>query len=150
MLFRSLTTWATAPVPFPPNDTCASPRVLDFTGTSSARFIVDTSEAENDTKGTCSTTSGRGRETVYSFTLTSTRTATITSESADGGDAVDPVIYLRKGGCFADAGEVSCVDDYLQPEVMINTLGPGQYFLFVDSYSSSSAGPTLVTVTLSP
>jgi hypothetical protein len=145
-----LTTWATPPVPLPPNDTCAAPRVLDFSATNSLRFTVDTSDAEDDAIGTCAFGPG-GRDTVYAFNLASGRTVTVTSESADGGVSVDPMIYLRAGGCGSDAGtEINCADDYPAPEVMVNTLPAGQYYLFVDSFSSSTAGPTVVTVTLSP
>ena len=110
---------------------------------------------------------------VYAFTLASQRTVTVTAESADGGDAVDPVIFVRQGNCAGDAGsfdagyfdagfsdagprftrvgnEVGCVDATGARELLVRALPAGQYFLFVDSYDSASAGPTVVTVTLSP
>ena len=148
----TLTSWAT-PAPFPPNDSCSAPRVIDFTSTNSVRFTVDTLEGLDDDRGSCGTpTSGStGPDAVYSFTLAATRTVTITSESADGGFGVDPVIYLRKGACGRDAGtEVDCEDRGGTPEVLFNALTAGQYFLFVDSYEYGSAGPTVVTVSLSP
>ncbi len=167
-----LTSWATAPVPIPSNDTCRPHRVIDFTNTSSARFAVDTQDAENDELGSCGEIRKGGREVVYAFTLGSQRTVTVTAESADGADAVDPVIFLRQGLCAGDAGtfdagyfdagfsdggppfrvgnEVGCVDETGAREVLVRALPAGQYFLFVDSYDSTSAGPTVVTVTLSP
>ena len=152
-----LTTWST-PAPLPPNDTCAAPRPIDLQSASSIRFPVNTAEGENDDRGSCGVPSGgsTGRELVYSFTLPIPRTVTITSESADGGTEVDPVIYLREGACSPDAGipdagrELGCADAFPDPEVLVRALPAGQYFLFVDSYSSASAGPTIVTVTLSP
>ncbi len=143
----SLTSWAT-PLPNPANDTCAAPRPLNFQGGSFISVPVDTSEADDDDRGSCSIAGG-GREAVLTFTLAAPRTVTITSASADGGSAVDPVIYLRAGGCAADAGvELGCADDTSFPEVLTRTLAAGTYFLFVDSYTSSTAGPTVVTVTL--
>ncbi len=150
-----LTTWATAPAPYPANDTCLSPRAIDLQTNSSVRFVVDTSEAEDNERGTCSVPNGGGREVVYSFTLAATKTVTVTTEAPDGGQGtLDTVLYLRAGTCSRplDAGrpEVDCADDDYANEVMVDTLDAGQYFLFVDSYRSATAGPTIVTVTRSP
>lgn len=147
----AITSWATPAVPFPPNDTCLAPRVLDFSIVNPVRFVVDNSEGEDDAVGSCAPFRG-GRDVVYSFTLATTRTVTVRAESTDGGLDWDSVLYLRRGGCEADAGvQVDCADlGFEDPETMVNTLSAGTYFLFVDSYSASSAGPTIVTVTLSP
>lgn len=143
-----LTSWATPPVPFPPNDTCGAPRVIDLTTASSASFTVDTAAALDHFQGSCASFGVGGLDAVYTFTLTAPRTVTITTETA-AGDEVDPVVYLRSTPCGTDAGvELGCADDYLAPEVLVRALPAGTYFLYVDSYSASSAGPTLVTVTV--
>jgi hypothetical protein len=148
-----LSTWATDPVPPPPNDTCAAPRLVQFaSGSNTVSFTADTSAGEDDDHGSCSDDTLGGRELVYRIALPTDQTLTVTAVRTAGGSA-DPLLYLRGGGCSSTAGmELDCSD---QPsgaatESISQFLSAGEYFLFVDSYSDESAGPTVVTVTLTP
>lgn len=144
-----LTTWAAPPVPIPSFDTCAAPYLITFpVGVSTIRFTVDTSDFTDNERGSCG--SFGGRDAIYQLTQNAGHTITVTTQPVDGGSS-DPVVYLRANGC-TDAGfEVSCVDEVSPtPEVLSAWLDAGTYFLVIDSHSSDSAGPTVVTVTQAP
>ena len=111
-------------------------------------FTVDTADSEDDTRGSCSDAMEKGREVVYQLTLAAPRTVTITTNASDGGTA-DPVLYVREASCESGV-ELGCADSFSAPEVFSQALAAGDYFVFIDSWTSESAGPTVVTVTLGP
>lgn len=137
-------------------DTCATAEDLSLSSAvpSSVSFVVDTADAGNDYVGSCVT--GPHRDVVYRLTLPASRDVTIAATPApgmsDGG--VDPIIFLTGAPCAdaADAGsELACSDNTFagQTETLrINNLPAGEYYVYLEGFGSSGAGPTAVTVTL--
>jgi hypothetical protein len=144
-----VTSWATPPVVTPTWDTCAAPRPITFpAGQNSVSFVVDTSNFNDNAHGSCDVGSG-GLDAVFQLSLATRQTLTVSSQAVDGGEA-DPVLYLRAGSCTTGV-ELACADQISpDPEVLSGALDAGQYFLFVDSFGPGSAGPTVLTVTLTP
>lgn len=120
----------------PANETCvrATPASLD-----GGIVIVDTSTADDDTAGTCNSAASSA-EVVYSVTVSSL--ADFHAVTRGVGDAgVDPVIYLRESPCSSGA-QLKCVDQLDTPEhLRARQLSPGTYYLFVETYGLSGAGP---------
>lgn len=145
--------------PSPPlqHDTCAAPYDIVFAdGGTFVELDVDTSTASDDHDGTCNDPAGSGAggpEYVYRLRLLSPRRVAVTASRAPGGTA-DPVLYMRSGSCTG-TNEVGCSDDPLDSSTTeqltsgTNTLPPGDYFIFVESYGAS-VGPTHLTVSATP
>ncbi len=133
----------------PVNDVCANAVPIQLTG-NTASFTVDTFPANDDYQGSCNTIQKNSPEVVYRLTLASTASVSITSREPDGGTA-DPVIYLRAAPCETGV-ELDCQDELPgRPEnIMLSGLDAGDYYLFVEGYGLGGAGPTEVTVTVSP
>jgi Cys-rich repeat protein len=139
-------------------DTCLTSQLIVFpSGSNSTTFMADTSLGMDDYngQGVCATSSvNRGPDLVYRLNLTMTRTVSITA-TPPAGSASDPVLYVRSSPCETGM-QLTCSDAPLAatPEsVTLPGLAPGDYFIFIDSYLTSSgagAGPVEVTVTLSP
>lgn len=153
----ALTAALAPPAPNPPNDTCNAPRAITFAaGSDVSSFVVDTSNASDDTAGSCNSQPA-SPEVVYSLTLGATRTVKIETAPVPG-TTTDPVLYLRAAPCTStltpDGGpdnELGC-DDAQAPaaDSLTKTLQAGTYFIFVEGWSAAGAGPTQVTVSLLP
>lgn len=147
--------------PSPPlqHDTCAAPRNIVFAdGGTFVELDVDTTTASDDENGTCNDPANFGRggpEYIYHLQLLSPRHVTITASRGASGFA-DPVLYIRKDACPTATGiELGCSDDPVDSAAVEtltsepNTLAPGDYYIFVESYGAS-VGPTHLTVSASP
>jgi len=135
-------------------NSCATVRTLRLVPTSprstSALATGTTLGSASDHGGSCGV-SGGAEEVVYQVTLTDTRTLTF---GALPGATFDVVIYVRgaSGRACTDAtGEIDCQDGpggggY--EELVMPSLGPGAYFLFVDGFrtGAGSSGPYTLTV----
>jgi hypothetical protein len=141
------------PLPPPPNDTCSAPRAIAFpAGSTVATFSVDTSAATDDYQSSCNLLPD-SPEVVYSLTLGTRRTVTVTARSSPNAGS-QPSVSLRAGQCAgdADAGtltELAC-SNTAPTNAFIQTLDPGTYDLLVEAAGAQGAGPTDVTVSLSP
>lgn len=147
--------------PPPTGESCTDPIPVEFTdGGSSVTFRIDTLGRAGDHNGTglCdsnSTASQSGAELVYSLTLTATRTVNVVAAPVSGTSA-DAVLYVRDSPCSTGT-QRACSDNPVSPSspetVNMVSLPPGIYYLFFDSYVSSSGtgeGPMDITVTLTP
>jgi hypothetical protein len=79
---------------------------------------------------------------VYQFVLTATATVTITTD-LPGSGTTDTALYVRSV-CINPGDEVGCDDDSgtgLTSLLVLPALGPGTYYVFVDTYSATSGGP---------
>ncbi len=143
-----------APILPPPNETCATAQNIVFpAGQDQVTFQVNTVAALDDHAGSCNATAD-SPEAVYHLNLTAPKDVYVKAVTAPG-FAVDSVIWMRKGGCAADAGiEVpdSCADEApaVPEEVELLNLDPGDYYLYVEGFGRAGAGPTDVTVQVSP
>ncbi len=144
---------ATTPLPPPPNDTCSAPRDLAFAaGSTVASFSVDTSAATDDYQSSCNALPD-SPEVVYALTLGTRRTVTVTARSAPNAGS-QPSISLRSAPCdgSSDAGtlvELACSNG-TPTSAFIQVLDPGTYYLVVEAQGAQGAGPTDVTVSLTP
>jgi len=118
------------------NDTCTDAVDMGAGGT----FTGTTLGYVNDYRGSCG---GRGPDAVYYFILT----ATTCIEVDTFGTSWDTVLYVRRGHCITGT-EVGCDDDTsgLQSYLRFDALPAGIYFVFVDGYGRSSAGPYTLTM----
>lgn len=71
------------------------------------------------------------------------------------GSSYDTVLYVREGQCDDSRREIDCNDDYYGLQsylefVGIEALNPGDYYIFVDGFSSSSAGNYQLYVEVNP
>jgi len=160
----TVTAAASAASPPPPNDTCAAPRLITFpAGMNTVSIPVDTSEASDDYTGSCNSQPD-SPEVVFQLHLT-TQSLVDVSTAPSPGSYADPVLYLRTAPCdfpayemtdpdsgmmIGDAGtELGC-DDQVPPtpEDITTFLDPGDYFIYVEGYGLTGAGPTTLTVTV--
>jgi hypothetical protein len=130
-----------APVPPPGNDDCQAPQALPVPSNGVGTFIVhgDTTAANNDAMG-CD---GLGPDVVYSLLLT-TPTRVGMRVTPSSGSPLRPSLYLRQpGGCASEypADELGCAAA-AQPGSMANlvipSLPPGQYFVWVDGVDGTA------------
>ncbi len=137
-----------------PGDTCATAIPITVSAGAdggSTVFIADTSQASNDYNGSCNAGTA-SPELVYSFTLAANQDVRVRAERPSGNSLVDPVLYLRAGVCApSPETDLACSDhpsSSAVEEVFLHDQPAGTYFVFVEAYGNSSAGPTQVTVTL--
>ncbi|MDF1561827.1 MAG: multiheme c-type cytochrome, partial [Deltaproteobacteria bacterium] len=120
-------------------DSCAAPIVIPGTGT----YPGDTSTGFATHSGSCG---GSGAELVYQLTLGAD--SDVYLETA--GSALDTVLHLRAADCDTGA-ELQCHDDVDSADatsrLLLPALGPGTYFVFVDSASGGGAFTLNVVVT---
>ncbi len=123
-------------------ESCQSPgNVAVGACSATATFVVNTSSASADEKGSCG---GEGRDAVYRLELADRSDVRVTVQPLPG---VEPVAYLRRGGCSGQ--ELACKDFGAKGgSFRVKSLPAGEYFLVVDSYALSTGGPTEVTVEL--
>lgn len=125
--------------------TCASPRTL-VAGTSSGT----TRHAASEHHGTCAASGSR--EVVHRLVLERRQRVVLDVDAR-----FDTVLYVRRGDCEDEAGEVACNDDRpgatgagsdrVHSSRIDTTLEPGTYFVFVDGYGDE-AGPYRLSTTL--
>jgi MYXO-CTERM domain-containing protein len=112
-------------------DTCADAQVLPA---ASGRYAISLVGYTPDTTGSCG---GMGPDRVYTLTLESSASVSIT---ASGGD---PLLYLRAG---CGGAERACNDDVSDSDRsarLEEVLEPGTYALIVDAYDGSTSDVTL-------
>jgi len=88
---------------------------------------------------------------VYKLTLTTAQDLKIDSIPSAASN-MDSVIYVRSGDCTTGT-QLVCRDATFTggtESVTLINQPAGDYFIFIEAYSATTAGPTNVTVTLSP
>jgi hypothetical protein len=121
-------------------ENCSSPIPLNFVG-ATAIASGTTATAVSDRASACG---GSGADRVYSFTVSGTRTfsVTITPSSTHR-----PVVYITgPGTCSVSVTELTCMaatSTGLSATLPTQTLSSGTYFLWVDSWSGTSGTYTL-------
>ena len=120
-----------------PGDTCST--AIDISG--GGRFTGTTVGAGANYSGSCG--GNLGREVVYSFTLTATSDVFLSTF----GSSFDTLMYVRRGTCGSGT-DIACNDDVsrgsffsLQSELILLDQPAGTYYVFLDAFSSSGAGP---------
>ncbi|MBX7115794.1 MAG: hypothetical protein K1X64_15810 [Myxococcaceae bacterium] len=142
---QTVTVNLNTPLPAPGNDTCAN--AFDITpamGSTSRQVATTTAEAANDTQGSCG---GYGNDLVFKLTLASARDVTL---SAQGVLNFLPTLYVRRA-CTDETTEVlgSCQVGAAGPvTATLQNLAAGDYFIFLDTQSSSVQGPVTLQVDL--
>lgn len=124
----------------PVHDECRGALPIVPSGTQVLREAMVLSS--NDTVGSCG---GEGPDHAYFFTLPEGTRATVTAESV----GMDTVLYA-KTACTGQA-ELDCNDDmgsYDQrgSRLVLEDLGPGTYYVIVDSYDEAQLGAYTLTV----
>jgi len=120
------------------NDTCDCPVVVSGGGT----FTGSTSSAGDDYSGACGGSGGKDRV----FYLLLPNDADV--EIATAGSDFDTVLYVRRDDC--DGTEVYCDDDggFSLDSVISAMLPAGEYFIFLDGYSSGADGDFQLSVSV--
>ncbi|MFO0550608.1 MAG: lysyl oxidase family protein [Polyangiaceae bacterium] len=125
--------------------TCVQPRPLTVTAGTTTEILGDTTSAVHTLVPTCNSTS-TAVEDVYEFTVTER----VGVDARSSG--YDTVLSIRKT-CADDsaANTIACTDDSAPPgdfgsrvEAMLD---PGTYYLVVDGFDSTQAGPYTLSVT---
>jgi hypothetical protein len=146
---------ASPATPPPPNDTCAAPELIVLpTASTVVNVNVDTSAAGDDYTGSCNN-QPLSPEVVFQLHVAAKATYVI-DVAASSGSFATPVVYLRTPPCdfpsvvvpppdsgiIVDAGtELGCSLTGIQ-----QSLDPGDYFIYVEGYGLTGAGPTTLTV----
>ncbi len=135
---------------FETREKCDAVPALTFRDDGMKRVAVasgSTSSATNDLNPTCG--SGTSVDHVYSFTLASSSTVTVTLDPASG---YDSALAILRGTCGDSATEVACQDALAagDAETYAGTFAAGTYFVVVDGYSNSSKGDYQLTVSIAP
>jgi len=138
---------------FEARDTCAAVPALTFRDEGTKRVAVatgSTTAATSDLKPTCGATGAVDH--VYSFTLASSSTVTVTLDDLGG---FDSVLAIRKDACADTATQVVCKDstDPGETETYTGRLAAGTYFVVVDAYEASGTsakGDYELTVSIAP
>jgi len=125
----------TPPIPVTGNDTCSSAHVLTADGT----YGGNNGTLTDDAQGSCSWGGTGGADAWFTFTLTSTRSITLSTAGSDYYN----ILFVRQGSCTGT--ELSC--DYGWSSDLTLTLSPGTYYVIVDAYSSWYTGDYQLTVT---
>lgn len=123
--------------PLASGETCSAPLALT---SDTGSLTGDTSSAPQNHEGTCA---GEGPENIYAFTLTEPKHVDFIMQG------YDTVAHLRSV-CDAVGSQLACTDDSApnHGSRITGVLGPGVYFLFVDSYDSP--GPYTLDYTMRP
>jgi hypothetical protein len=86
----------------------------------------------------CPTTPGG--EVAFRLVVSQVVSLEVSLDNAGTGSDWDPVLYVRSGNCVGT--QVGCNDDAnggLKSELVLSSLQPGTYYVFVDSEGSSGA-----------
>ena len=131
----------------PANDNCVSPnaaRTLSF-NTSGVATVSGTTVGARDDGGAVSCPMLTGPDVVYSFTLTSSKSVTVSAATNDPN--FDIGVYLRSGSCTGT--EIGCDNTGTSPAQFITAqpLAAGTYYVWVDGYNLSSGAFTLTVST---
>ena len=120
-----------APVPPPPNDTCATPTTL-VPGMSQT---VDNADVAADYEHGCAFSSGG--DLVYQFTLTQPQKVVV--HATAGNQDTNPIVSLRTT-CVDDTSEFACADQTYSGEdetITESLLAAGTYFVILSTYDDS-------------
>ncbi len=113
-------------------------------------FVADTRYALDDVWGSCDRTSG-GNDLVYELYLDEVSELSVTA-TPQGAVPGRPVIHIRTT-CSARESELACStspDAYAATHAEVPFAGPGNVYIWIDSYYSMNAGEQRVTVTARP
>jgi hypothetical protein len=121
------------PTPVTGNDDCTHA----YTITANGSYGGNNSSLTHTASGSCSWSS-TGYDAWFRFTLTATRTVTLST----AGTSYYNVLYVRSGSCTGT--EVGCYYGYTSDLVL--TLSAGTYYVILDSYSPSYTGDYVLTV----
>jgi hypothetical protein len=126
-------------------ESCLDPTPLTFTGTTTQTASVSgsTTDSANNREPGCITTTG-GRDRVYTFTTTTTRSFAATA-TTDGSWL--PVISLTASGCESGS-ELACNWGMSSQTISVSSLPPGTYFLWVDTTAQGNHGAYALDVQL--
>jgi hypothetical protein len=116
---------------------CTSAMPLAFVN-GTVTVTGDTSTATDNGNGSCGNSSAK--DLVYSFTIDPAQAPMNVKATLDS-PGWDAVIYLRNA-CPATS-DLGCMDS---PEEISAVLPAGTYYIWIDGYSASSAGPFSLTV----
>ncbi len=127
-------------------DTCAAPGEIDpDPATGSVTILGDTSGVAADYESCTLHSSCLGsnaNDQVYSFTLNDRAPVRLTLDDAGN---FDSLFYLRSD-CTDETSVLASIDDP-EPQIIPRWLDAGEYFVFVDGWTTGS-GPYLLTVDL--
>ncbi len=139
-----------APVPGPPNDSCATAQPLTFTN-GSAAVTGTTVNALNDTGAaalTCSAASALAADVFYSFTLTQPQNVTVTVDTPSTSNLFPAFALTDVCGAAGAGNERACRTGPGSTFQSRNLLA-GTYYIVVDGDDSVTGAFTL-NVTLTP
>ncbi len=125
------------------NDTCDCPVDVSAGGT----FSGSTSTAADDYQETGCIAGSGGKDRVFYLHLPASASVALSTS----GSGFDTVLYVRSGSCTGT--EVDCNDDEtlgILTSVIEADLAAGDYFIFVDGYSSGAEGSFQLSVTITP
>ncbi len=115
-------------------ENCSTAIPLNFIGTT-ATASGTTSTAVSDRSGSCA---GSGPDRVYSFTVSGTRTFSVT---VTPGSSYQPVIYLTSASnCGTGLTDLGCVYNSTigsTTTMATQTLSTGTYYLWLDTFGSN-------------
>ncbi len=135
--------------------TCAAPIAITLTGTATktGSAMGDTTNTTSQVEGDCDayTDDSIGNDQIFTFTLTAASPVDITVTSQD----FDPNIRLMTTACdvstqVTDTNETDgCSDVGSGPteDLSYTNLAAGTYYVVVDTYDDTTAGPFTVSIT---
>jgi hypothetical protein len=140
---------ATAPLPVPTNDTCATAKYWGLTtvGTSQMELVnlpAATSNIDTSTS-MCGDPTG-GPDVAYDIEVAGAGVGHTLVVTATPTATADPVLYARTGKCDADAGvEITCADIGFggDPETMTIMNATGHYYVILKTWTSNPGRVTM-------
>lgn len=116
-----------------------APITAEMAGTDGVSFVHHNTTAGRgkDLSAACEPASGGGPDTAYRFEVTDPLVLTASVEFHDL--LLEPALYLFRGACTA-SGLEACGDNLFGVGYLVASLGPGTYFLVVDSGASGFDG----------
>lgn len=114
---------------------------------SRAIYLGNTTGMRNDYQASCAG-QARSPDAVFYLSLTQTSEVTLSLE----GSSYDTALHVRRDVCTDPNQEIGCNDDYfgLQSYLHFDQLMPGDYFIFVDGFSSGNFGSYRLYVEIVP
>ncbi|MEZ4391018.1 MAG: PPC domain-containing protein [Polyangiales bacterium] len=125
----------------PRNDRCEGARVLTVPSTTTGTTLGAANDYTPQT-GMAGCAGGAGPDLVYALRVS--RPATITVDTV--GSSFDTVLFVRRDQCDMGA-QVACNDDTMGLQSRVTFAAtPGTYYVFLDGFSSNSAGQFVLNV----
>ena len=129
------------------NDTCAT--AYDIT-VDRGVFRGSTSGMDNDYQASCGGDAD-SPDAVFHLSLTQRSNVILSLQ----GSSYDTVLFVREGQCDDQSREIDCNDDYYGLQSYLEFTGqealdPGDYYIFVDGFSSYNSGNYQLYVEVNP